>query len=218
VLSVLAGVVVAVPLATALGLLMVSRTGLLRHIRELETMVGSDALTGVANRRLLDRLVGNSVGAGGQQWMAYVDVDHFKRVNDHLGHDAGDTALKAVAGAIKESLRPNDTVFRVGGDEFAVLLEACSAQGVNAVAHRIRGALAGLPDEGVGPLTVSIGVCPITASRHIGSARRVADAAMLEAKRRGGDTVVFAGWVPANPGQPQSAQGAADWQFVTPCQ
>ena len=88
----------------------------------------TDALTGVANRRVLDDLVeswANSIVPPSPYAVLMVDVDRFKNINDSLGHAAGDTLLKVIATRLTQLLRKTDMVARLGGDEFVVLLENC---------------------------------------------------------------------------------------------
>lgn len=115
-----------------------------------------DALTGVANRRLLDAALAEPAGAA--RSCVFVDVDHFKLVNDDHGHEAGDAVLVAVAGVLRGLCRPEDVVARYGGDEFVVVL----AEGVCPVAFsdQLRAEVAGWPWDSVSPglaVTVSAG-------------------------------------------------------------
>jgi diguanylate cyclase (GGDEF)-like protein len=118
-------------------------------------------------------------------------LDKFKTINDAMGHEAGDHLLKQAAGRLKESVRDIDTVARMGGDEFAILLEAASTpEDVKTVIQRIQAALA-LPYELQGSAIVcgaSIGVVmSIAAYEHLGDILRNADAAMYKAKVNGGN-------------------------------
>jgi diguanylate cyclase len=101
-----------------------------------------DALTGLANRRSFQLALAREIdriGRGGDPALLLaLDIDHFKRVNDTHGHAAGDLVLKAVAGALQECVRPMDTVARVGGEEFMVVLPNCMPASGAAVAERIR--------------------------------------------------------------------------------
>jgi diguanylate cyclase (GGDEF)-like protein len=101
-----------------------------------------DALTGLANRRhfemVLAREIDRVARAGEPALLLMLDIDHFKRVNDTYGHAAGDEVLKAVAEALLECVRPMDTVARVGGEEFAIVLPNCSPAFGPTVAERVR--------------------------------------------------------------------------------
>jgi diguanylate cyclase (GGDEF)-like protein len=100
-----------------------------------------DALTGLANRRSFQVVLGRELDrvarAGEPALLLVADIDHFKKVNDTYGHAAGDLVLKAVAGALQDSVRPMDTVARVGGEEFAIVLPNCPPAFGEAVAERI---------------------------------------------------------------------------------
>ena len=105
---------------------------LLASNRELETLALHDVLTGVANRRLLmDRLehaMRNSARTSDHCALMFMDLDHFKELNDSYGHDAGDEVLKQAAARLQVCVREGDTVARLGGDEFVVLLEGLSSK------------------------------------------------------------------------------------------
>ena len=101
-----------------------------------------DALTGLANRRAfefeLERELDRVARAGEPALLLMLDIDHFKQVNDRHGHAAGDLALRAVARALQDSVRPMDTVARYGGEEFAIILPNCAPAFGEAVAERVR--------------------------------------------------------------------------------
>lgn len=125
-----------------------------------------DPLTGLGNRRNFEVNIGREIDrvarAGEPALLLVADIDHFKRVNDEHGHAAGDVVLKHVANVLKDSVRPMDTVARVGGEEFAMVLPNCSPAFGEAVAERIRRRVAqqavplgpGLPQV---PVTISLG-------------------------------------------------------------
>ncbi|MEU8242855.1 EAL domain-containing protein [Actinoplanes missouriensis] len=151
-----------------------------------------DGLTGLPNRKLLlDRLehaLTRSRASGEQVAILYLDLDGFKRVNDSLGHNAGDTLLRTAAERLIGLLRPQDTVARLGGDEFAVLLEPAGPDDVEAVARAALEALSRpfLLHHREAVVTVSIGVVP-DAARYTDADEvvRNADVAMYAAKDEG---------------------------------
>jgi diguanylate cyclase len=101
-----------------------------------------DALTGLANRRhfemVLAREIDRVARAGEPALLLILDIDHFKRVNDSHGHAAGDLVLKAVSESLLECVRPMDTVARIGGEEFAIVLPNCPPVFGPTVAERVR--------------------------------------------------------------------------------
>ena len=161
--------------------------------RQVQQMVMSDPLTGLPNRTLLmDRLDAATRRLGGTTQMLavlFVDIDHFKVVNDSLGHGRGDELLVAVADRLRATTRDSDTVARFGGDEFVILMDQVQDEfEVVRLARRIAGVLAA---------PVLVGGREITSSASIGIATstdpsttpeellRDADAAMYRAKERG---------------------------------
>ncbi len=125
-----------------------------------------DALTGLVNRRSFEMALGREVDrvarSGEPALLLVLDIDHFKAVNDTHGHAAGDQVIRAVAQAIGQTVRPMDTVARVGGEEFAIILPNCPTSVGVLVAERIRQrveAMAISVANGTPPLrcTISIG-------------------------------------------------------------
>jgi diguanylate cyclase (GGDEF)-like protein len=172
-----------------------------------------DALTGLPNRRMFyDRLEHSAERRrrGGSEDLAlvFVDLDGFKPVNDTLGHDAGDELLRQVSHRFKACLRTGDTLARVGGDEFAVLLdELAGADDAVAVADRIVASLhAPFAIRGQNVwIGASVGVAPIEAGADPHQAMRAADTAMYRAKQAGGHRFVLHGPDGRSPHGPDEA-------------
>lgn len=117
-------------------------TAATRMSRELSWHANHDALTGLLNRRVLEarlaRAVASAADLGCRHALLFFDLDHFKAINDNAGHSAGDELLRQLATLLRRQLREHDTLARVGGDEFIVLLENCNSARANAVAEKIR--------------------------------------------------------------------------------
>lgn len=168
-------------------------TGALERSDLAET-ASSDPLTGLRNRRGLDTAMSRMDQRDGV--LIYADLDHFKKLNDALGHAAGDAALVHCARLILQLIRTRDVAARIGGEEFAVWLPDASLLEGAAVAERIRAALADSPWGWQGKawqLTASFGVagCPETVPSASHLAAR-ADEALYEAKRTGRNRVATA--------------------------
>lgn len=166
-------------------------------IDRLRAEADLDHLTGLANRRRFRKAIGQEVERrrryGTPCALLLLDVDHMKRVNDAHGHPVGDTVIRAVARALSEHSRDNDTPARLGGEEFALLLAGIDGACAHAAAERLRLAVASERLEKVGSITISIGVaaCPENArtERELFAA---SDAALYQAKRTGRDRTVVA--------------------------
>src|SRR5262245_3393757 len=119
-------------LAAEVGRLEAELASMRARVAELEAHAESDALTGVMNRRGFEREFKRAASYvkryGGNAALVYLDLDGFKPVNDRFGHAAGDAVLVAVAATLVASVRASDSVGRIGGDEFAVLLWNLSPQ------------------------------------------------------------------------------------------
>jgi diguanylate cyclase (GGDEF)-like protein len=165
-----------------------------RERDRLARLLLTDPLTGIANRRAVEyRLEAafHQVRNGQlQASLLMLDVDHFKRVNDTLGHALGDTALVAVARVLSSTVRASDYPARFGGEEFVCLLPGTRLQEAMRVAEKVREAVAGSEIPGIGRLTVSIGVaCLEPTDSGPERALERADAALYAAKRAGRNRV-----------------------------
>ena len=161
-----------------------------RSHRMLEFAATHDPLTGLANRQALrDRLSAVAKSGEGQAAVLYLDLDRFKPVNDHLGHQTGDKALAIVAERLVAALRPGDLVARMGGDEFAVLCERLtSPDDVERVADRLLDVIRQPIDQAAREdilLDVSIGVADVHPGDMVDSILARADEAMRAAKHHG---------------------------------
>jgi diguanylate cyclase (GGDEF)-like protein len=165
--------------------------------RELERMATTDFLTGVSNRRDFDKVIQD-------EWrrmkryqshfaLLLLDLDHFKRVNDRFGHQAGDEVLKRVAEALQNEVRAEDVVARYGGEEFAVIALGASAEKARDLGERLRKRVqAASWPAGIEGLTITIGVAATHGlkpddplSRLIGAA----DEALYRGKQKGRNRV-----------------------------
>jgi diguanylate cyclase (GGDEF)-like protein len=160
-----------------------------RLVGQLEREAAEDPLTGLANKRSFELAYAGELNRAfrdeGSIAVVALDVDNFKEVNDRYHHSFGDQVLVAVARAVRAAVRAYDTVARIGGDEFVVLLPGASAEQASAVAERARALIAEieLPE---GKLSCSAGVAAIKGTElHASQILDAADAALFTAKRRG---------------------------------
>lgn len=156
-------------------------------LRRLQQLAATDQLTGLPNRRSweieLPRELSRSERTGEPICAAVIDIDRFKLFNDTHGHQAGDLLLKECASAWRGQLRTADTIARIGGEEFAMLLPGCELDQARGVLERVRDAT---PRE----VTCSIGFAPWSPEEPAKQLLARADAALYEAKRGGRDAVV----------------------------
>jgi diguanylate cyclase (GGDEF)-like protein len=168
-----------------------------QKIDRLRVDADLDSLTGLANRRRFRVALSREV----ERWRRYrtpcallmLDIDHLKSINDKFGHPAGDLVIRQIAQTLKEVSRDNDTAARLGGEEFGLLLASIDIEKAAAAADRLRAVISAKPIEGVGTVTVSIGVagCPenATSERALYSA---SDGALYVSKNSGRDQVSVA--------------------------
>ena len=177
---------------------------LARVHKALETTARTDPLTGASNRiRLAEDLVvlrSRLDRARTPHGLVAIDLDRFKLINDEFGHLAGDDVLRSVLAAVRTTLRPTDGIYRFGGEEFLVLLEASSEGSVEAVAERLRAAVQaiGIQHPGnvpYGVVTISLGAVVLTPpdlERADDDWFARADAALYRAKGQGRNRVEIA--------------------------
>lgn len=169
---------------------------LLRLVARLQRLTELDPLTETLNRRAFDALLQTEharLARGHAYALVMVDMDHFKQLNDKLGHAAGDVGLKTLVQVLRACMRTTDALARVGGEEFALLLPDTDLTGAAMVAERMRLKLASTPLEWQGktwPLTASFGIAQ--AQPHEPSPELVlerADLGLYRAKARGRNLV-----------------------------
>ncbi len=179
----------------------------------LEHLALTDSLTGLYNHRYFHERLRSELNRAGRAHdtvaLMMLDIDDFKRVNDVCGHAEGDTVLQRLAEILGSTVRSSDTLCRVGGEEFAIVLPSCTSDDALGLASRLRTALAESPVDWAGEITVSIGVA--FSPDHAMNARELiacAEGAMMTAKAQGKNrVVVFADEETERPGQPSQGRG-----------
>jgi diguanylate cyclase (GGDEF)-like protein len=169
---------------------------------QLTRLALSDALTELPNRRAFEEMIGQRLTSSRRQdrliALAIFDIDHFKQVNDDYGHDAGDAVLRHISSVAARAVRPHDFVFRVGGEEFAVIFEVQDAAELVMAANRLRLAIEidrpTVADTQIA-LTVSVGAVLARSSPELDFTMlyRAADQALYQAKATGRNRVVVGG-------------------------
>lgn len=167
-----------------------------------------DTLTGLLNRRTFDKNIGKLLsesrkagddaslspsrreeGRAEGRWLAVMDVDHFKRINDKYGHLYGDEVLLLLAGIMRRSFRDRDNLFRFGGEEFVVALEPTDDEGARTVLDRFRQVVENFDFPQVGKVTISIGYVRIASQDAPATVVGHADEALYYAKHHGRNQV-----------------------------
>jgi two-component system, cell cycle response regulator len=154
-----------------------------------------DPLTGLMNRRSLEASVRERCESGKRFGVLFMDIDHFKSVNDRYGHQIGDRVLAALGNTLRSTLRPEDGIGRYGGEEFVALIGDAGPESARLVAERLRVQVESMPGVPGGPkqVTLSVGSTVFDPQKHHESAAdlmRRADSALYAAKRAGRNRVV----------------------------
>ncbi|TFH86839.1 GGDEF domain-containing protein [Billgrantia azerbaijanica] len=168
-------------------------------VRKLEGFSYEDPLTGLKNRRHFDELLQHEATRakrnGTPLSLVMIDLDHFKQINDHHGHEAGDTVLMGVAELLQRHFRDADVVCRLGGEEFVAILPGATTEQAEARAEALVGAVRQLTlshgETALGAVTLSCGVATYPChTREPQALLGLADKALYHAKHHGRDRCV----------------------------
>ena len=170
--------------------------------QKLQEMATTDPLTGLSNRRHmqthLQALLTETVARGGATCLAIVDIDHFKNINDTHGHTVGDEVLVTFSKRLNRAVRPTDTVVRMGGEEFAIIMYYADAARINpGIFERIHHTLSQRPiktSAGDVRVAASFGICVYAgadAAQSLESLVECADAKLYQAKSNGRNRIVY---------------------------
>ncbi|MBI2799879.1 MAG: diguanylate cyclase [Gammaproteobacteria bacterium] len=196
---------------TTLGIQAGARIGTVRAFERTQVQASTDSLTGLANRRTLEYQVRDLLTAHKPFALVMADLDRFKSLNDTLGHQAGDNALRQFADAARAAARETDLVARWGGEEFTFVLPSATAeQGLEWV-DRLRTRLAEIQEAaGSTVFTASFGIADTTMGQSLENLLRIADAALYCSKDGGRDrgTIGSATLVAAGPKSHPTEHGA----------
>jgi len=166
---------------------------LTRRVRTLEAQAIRDPLTGAFNRRHLHACLALAIErrrrTGEAASLLLLDVDRFKAINDAVGHPAGDRVLKAIVSLVGRRARKVDVLFRLGGEEFALLLAGATLPDAAAVAEDLRRSVEAAPLVDGRSVSVSIGLCDLHDSHSVETWIEETDAALYRAKRAGRNRV-----------------------------
>ena len=173
---------------------------LAQHKRALAHLSQTDSLTGLSNhgpwQSMLLREFRRCQANGAKSYLALLDIDHFKQINDRHGHLVGDNILRVISASLTLHLRKSDPAARYGGDEFCVMLPDTSAEQAIAILERLRQAIEAFHDPALPQLslTLSIGIAPFDAELVNAEAwLHAADMALYAAKHAGRNCIVLAG-------------------------
>ena len=184
-------------LVVTLVVMLLMHVSLRRYQRRIEEMAVTDKLTGLLNRQafaiLIDKLLAENRREPQPIAILLADVDHFKRINDQRGHQAGDQVLRQMAAALRAGLRESDIAVRWGGEEFLVVLRGCDLAEAQRIAEKLRQTVEDTKfgiDGGDARMSLSIGVSRYDSAEPPEQAIARADAALYAAKGAGRNRVV----------------------------
>lgn len=177
----------------AIANVIAAAEGRLHAEEEIHILASTDSLTGIANRReftsVLEKEMARAKRYGSALSLIMYDIDHFKRVNDTLGHDVGDEVLKTLTMLVKKVIRSADILARWGGEEFLILSPESDMDAAKIEAERLRQAIADYPFKKVGKITVSFGVTSFDSHDDMTSLLKRVDDALYKAKENGRNRV-----------------------------
>lgn len=193
---------------TALANQAGARIGTIRAMEKIQLQVSTDSLTGLLNRRTLENKVAELKRDGVSYAVAMVDLDHFKKLNDTFGHEAGDRALRHFGALLRSSRRATDLCGRYGGEEFVLVFPETSTDVAVEIVNRLRAQLANSFTGDTPRFTLSCGVADTEAAPTFQQILRAADAAAYQAKQSGRDRVLP--WEPGIYLAPEATEIAAN--------
>jgi diguanylate cyclase (GGDEF)-like protein/PAS domain S-box-containing protein len=195
-------------LATQAG----ARIGTVRAFEKTQLQASTDALTGLSNRRTLERHLRDLLGGERPFAIVLADLDHFKQLNDRNGHGAGDRALRVFAQTAERALRDGDQIARWGGEEFMIALPDVDRHDAVAVVERIQASLADAHNGGHPPFTASFGITDSTCGRSLEELFHLADLGLYASKEGGRNRLTVSESAPDAPslaavgGSPEAAR------------
>ena len=188
-----AGFITWIVLLTVLAGVAIRMAALHKRVRELEEQTITDPLTGAFNRRHLHRTLNAAIErrhrSGERASLLLFDIDRFKDINDALGHGEGDRILKALVALVEQRFRRLDALFRVGGEEFILLLSGAKLMDALTIAEELRCLVQDARLVAGSDVSISLGVAELAAEQSIDQWIAEADAALYRAKRSGRNRV-----------------------------